>query len=110
MLRLKINKQREEDDYLALPGAEPLTILQVANDNLPYACQCPLCGGTFQIPQGVLYEIEDDNIPDIDSGTEPVGPTPGPATQPPFARTGNTETEMNEGPTPTETATPGEEE
>lgn len=71
MLRLKSKPVAPEDEFLALPGAEPITVLQVANDNLPYACQCPLCGGVFQIPQGTLYEIEDDSIPDIDSGAEP---------------------------------------
>lgn len=70
MLRLKRTAPKPEDEYIALPGAEPLTIVKVANENLPYGCQCPLCGGIFQIPQGVLYKLEDDNIADIDSGAE----------------------------------------
>lgn len=70
MLRLKTSPKTAEDEYVAIPGGEPITILQVANENLPYGCQCPLCGGVFQIPQGILYKIEDDDIPDVDSDTE----------------------------------------
>jgi hypothetical protein len=61
MLRLK--KQANEA-YLALPGAEPVTMHEIPGDSLPYACQCPLCGGIFQIPTGILYKIEDDGIAD----------------------------------------------
>lgn len=80
MLRLKTQTTRplqlhsagesDNDEFLAIPGAEPVTLLQVANDNLPYGCQCPLCGGIFEIPQGILYRIEQDDIPDIDSDSE----------------------------------------
>lgn len=71
MLRLKTRIHDVEDENLAIPGAQPLTLLQVSNDNLPYACQCPLCGGIFEIPKGTLYEIEEDNIVDEDLGIEP---------------------------------------
>lgn len=72
MLRLK-RTVKPDDMYLALPDAEPVTLLQVSSENLPYACQCPLCGGIFDIPKGILYKIEDDGIDDIDSGSEANG-------------------------------------
>lgn len=74
MLRLKSFKKKPEDIRLALPDAEPVTIVKINNESLPYACQCPLCGGIFDIPQGVLYRIEEDEFEDIDSGAEPIEP------------------------------------
>lgn len=70
MLRLKNHFHNNKDDYLSIPDSEPLTLLQVSNENLPYACQCPLCGGIFEIPKGVLYKVEDDGIEDVDSDSE----------------------------------------
>lgn len=76
MLRLKTQLHDVKDDYLSLPNAQPLTLLQVSSENLPYACQCPLCGGIFEIPKGILYEIEEDDIPDTNSGVEPTETRP----------------------------------
>lgn len=66
MLRLK----QSETEGLALPESTPQTLIEVDSESLPYACQCPLCGGLFQIPEGLLYRIEDDNYADEDSDTE----------------------------------------
>lgn len=66
MLRLR----KSENEGLALPEATPQTLIEVDSQSLPYACQCPLCGGLFQIPEGLLYRIEDDNYADEDSETE----------------------------------------
>lgn len=71
MLRLKKHHADPTEEYLALPGAEPVTLVEIPGDNLDYACQCPLCGGIFNIPEGVLYKIEEDDIEDVDSGAEP---------------------------------------
>lgn len=76
MLRLK--KYKKESEGLAIPESEPVTLIEVSSENLPYGCQCPLCGGIFQIPQSTLYKLEDDNIQDIDSDTEVLGPRSGP--------------------------------
>lgn len=62
MLRLKTQNHRVTDEYLALPEAQPVTLLQVSNENLPYACQCPLCGGIFEIPRGTIYRIEESDL------------------------------------------------
>ena len=76
MLKLKLKKRiPEEDDnnFLAMPDAEPLTLHEIPGDTLPYACQCPLCGGVFQIPTGVLYKVDEDTeeeILDEDVGEE----------------------------------------
>lgn len=81
MIRLQLKHQNHsvEDDFLALPGAQPLTLHQVSAENLPYACQCPLCGGLFELPTGILYKLEDDNIEDGESDLEAIGPEgPGP--------------------------------
>lgn len=76
MIRLQLKHQNHsvEDDFLALPGAQPLTLHQVNSENLPYACQCPLCGGLFELPTGVLYKLEDDNLEDGDSDIQEMGP------------------------------------
>lgn len=73
-LRLKNVNHDVKDDFLALPGAQPLTLHEVDSENLPYACQCPLCGGLFELPTGVLYEIKDDTLEDGESGLTPEGP------------------------------------
>ena len=73
MLRLKKQSKRD-DTYLALPTAEPVTLYKLPEENLPYACQCPLCGGVFDIPEGALYKLEEDDYADIDSEAEPIGP------------------------------------
>lgn len=66
MLRLK----QSEATGLALPESTPQTLIEVDSESLPYACQCPLCGGLFKIPEGLLYRIQDDSFEDSDSGTE----------------------------------------
>lgn len=69
MLKLKLKKRiPEEDDnaFLAMPDAEPLTLYEIPGDTLPYACQCPLCGGVFQIPTGVLYRVDEDTEEDTE--------------------------------------------
>lgn len=66
MLRL----QKSQMTGLALPESTPQTLIEVDSASLPYACQCPLCGGLFQIPEGLLYRIEDDSYADEDSGTD----------------------------------------
>ena len=66
MLRL----QKTDLKGLALPTATPQTLIEVDSSSLPYACQCPLCGGLFQIPEGLLYRIQDDSYDDADSDTD----------------------------------------
>lgn len=58
------------DSGLALPGSTPKTLIQVDNENLPYACQCPCCGSIFNIPEGLLYKIEEDSLLDGDLSSE----------------------------------------
>lgn len=58
------------DSGLALPESTPKTLIEVSSESLPYACQCPLCGGLFNIPEGLLYKIEEDNLVDGDFDTE----------------------------------------
>ena len=58
------------DSGLALPESTPKTLIEVSSESLPYACQCPLCGGLFNIPEGLLYKIEEDNFVDGDFDTE----------------------------------------
>ena len=70
MLRLKSRSHDVRDEFLSIPDSQPITMLQVSADNLPYACQCPLCGGVFEIPEGILYKVEEDDIPDVDSDTK----------------------------------------
>lgn len=53
-----------KDSGLAMPGSTPRTLIQVDTENLPYACQCPLCGGLFSIPEGLLYKVEEDALLD----------------------------------------------
>lgn len=92
MLRLQLPNDFQ-DSGLALPGSTPKTLIQVDSENLPYACQCPCCGSLFNIPEGLLYRIEEDALADGDlmtdepdgsdinidmgeSGSEPSGPEP----------------------------------
>lgn len=79
MIRLQLKNENHsvKDEYLALPGAQPLTLHRVSSENLPYACQCPLCGGLFEIPTGILYKIEEDNLEDKESGLNTIGPSGG---------------------------------
>lgn len=49
-----------------MPGSTPRTLIEVDSEKLPYACQCPLCGGLFDIPEGLLYKIEEDALVDGD--------------------------------------------
>lgn len=58
------------DSGLAIPGSTPKTLVQIEGDNLPYACQCPCCGSLFNIPEGLLYKIEEDTLIDGDLGAE----------------------------------------
>lgn len=67
MLRLK----RPEEKGLAMPESTPVTLIQVDSDNLPYACHCPLCGGIFQLPEALLYKVQEDAFEDEDQGAEP---------------------------------------
>ena len=62
MIRLKIPR----DDGLALPKSTPVTLVEISSESLPYACQCPLCGEVFQIPEALLYKVEDDDFADDD--------------------------------------------
>lgn len=73
-LRLKNKQHSNKDDFLAIPDAQPITLHEVRSDNLPYACQCPLCGGIFEIPTGILYEISDDTYEDKESDVDTLGP------------------------------------
>lgn len=63
------------DSGLAMPESTPRTLIEVDNENLPYACQCPLCGGLFNIPEGLLYKVEEDALldGDFDVAAEPEG-------------------------------------
>lgn len=63
MLKLTL-PQNITESGLALPTSTPRTLIEVDSENLPYACQCPLCGGLFNIPEGLLYKIEEDNLLD----------------------------------------------
>lgn len=108
MLRLKKQIHDVKDEKLALPGAQPLTLIQVSSDNLPYGCQCPLCGGIFEIPQGILYKLQEDGIADVDSGAEAKGP--GDTDDVFFEDANNAPTNEPEGSSNTETVTsPAEE-
>lgn len=62
MIRLKIPRE----DGLALPKSTPVTLVEISSESLPYACQCPLCGEVFQIPEALLYKVEDDDFADDD--------------------------------------------
>lgn len=53
-----------KDSGLALPQSTPKTLIEVSGENLPYACQCPCCGSLFNIPEGLLYKIEEDELLD----------------------------------------------
>lgn len=53
-----------KDSGLALPQSTPKTLIEVSGENLPYACQCPCCGSLFNIPEGLLYKVEDDALLD----------------------------------------------
>lgn len=59
-----------KDSGLALPESTPKTLVQIEGENLPYACQCPCCGALFNIPEGLLYKIEEDTLVDGDLGAE----------------------------------------
>lgn len=63
MLKLTLPKDII-DSGLAMPGSTPRTLVQVDAESLPYACQCPLCGGLFNIPEGLLYRVEEDALLD----------------------------------------------
>lgn len=65
MIRLK-NPQLTGDTFLSLPDSEPVTLYEIPGSNLPYGCQCPLCGGIFEIPAGKLYKIVADSKPDVE--------------------------------------------
>ena len=62
MIRLKVPR----DNGLALPKSTPVTLVEISSESLPYACQCPLCGEVFQIPEALLYKVEDDDFADDD--------------------------------------------
>lgn len=69
MLRLELPND-VKDSGLALPQSAPKTLVQIEGKNLPYACQCPCCGALFNIPEGLLYKIEEDTLIDGDLGAE----------------------------------------
>lgn len=69
MLRLELSND-VKDSGLALPESTPKTLVQIEGENLPYACQCPCCGALFNIPEGLLYKIEEDTLIDGDLGAE----------------------------------------
>jgi len=69
MLRLELPND-VKDSGLALPESTPKTLVQIEGENLPYACQCPCCGSLFNIPEGLLYKIEEDTLIDGDLGAE----------------------------------------
>lgn len=54
------------DSGLAMPGSTPRTLIEIDSESLPYACQCPCCGSLFNIPEGLLFKVEDDNFLDED--------------------------------------------
>ena len=62
MIRLKIPRE----NGLALPKSTPVTLVEISSESLPYACQCPLCGEVFQIPEALLYKVEEDDFADDD--------------------------------------------
>lgn len=76
MIRMQL-PDNIKDSGLALPESTPKTLIEVNSENLPYACQCPLCGGLFNIPEGLLYKIEEDSLLDGEFGAE-VTPKGGP--------------------------------
>lgn len=69
MLKLELPNDIK-DSGLALPESIPKTLVQIESENLPYACQCPCCGALFNIPEGLLYKIEEDTLIDGDLGAE----------------------------------------
>lgn len=69
MIRLEL-PDNVKDSGLALPESTPKTLVQIEGENLPYACQCPCCGALFNIPEGLLYKIEEDTLIDGDLGAE----------------------------------------
>lgn len=69
MLRLELPNDIK-DSGLSLPQSTPKTLVQIEGENLPYACQCPCCGALFNIPEGLLYKIEEDSLIDGDLGAE----------------------------------------
>lgn len=60
-----------KDSGLAIPESTPRTLVQIDGESLPYACQCPCCGSLFNIPEGLLYKVEEDVLLDGDFGAEP---------------------------------------
>ncbi len=69
MLRLELPNDIK-DSGLALPESTPKTLVQIEGENLSYACQCPCCGALFNIPEGLLYKIEENTLIDGDLGAE----------------------------------------
>lgn len=59
-----------KDSGLALPESTPKTLIEIEGENLPYACQCPCCGALFNIPEGLLFKVEEDTLIDGDFGVE----------------------------------------
>lgn len=69
MLRIEL-PDNIKDSGLALPTSTPRTLVEVDSESLPYACQCPCCGSLFNIPEGLLYKVEEDTLLDGDFGAE----------------------------------------
>lgn len=63
MLRMEL-PDNIKDSGLALPTSTPRTLIEVDSESLPYACQCPCCGSLFNIPEGLLYKVEEDDLLD----------------------------------------------
>lgn len=58
------------DTGLAMPTSTPRTLIEIDGQSLPYACQCPCCGSLFNIPEGLLFKVEDDEFLDDTFETE----------------------------------------
>jgi hypothetical protein len=72
MIRMKL-PENITNSGLAMPESTPKTLIEINGESLPYACQCPLCGGLFDIPEGLLYKVEEDTLKDGDFDAEATG-------------------------------------
>lgn len=69
MIKMKL-PDNIKDSGLALPDSTPKTLIEIDGESLPYACQCPCCGALFNIPEGLLYKVEEDALADGTFGPE----------------------------------------
>ena len=63
MIRLQL-PENLMDSGLAMPESTPKTLIEIDSESLPYACQCPCCGSLFNIPEGLLFKVEEDEFLD----------------------------------------------